>query len=111
MSSQDARRKAIRAYKEREETGGLYRVVNLQTGWKSPVAATPNLQGQRNKFQFAQRTHTRFEEMLRGEWETYGPEAFAFEEVERLVKKPEMTTKEFREELEALLALHQEANT
>ena len=103
------RKKALKAFKEREEVGGLYRIRNTQTGWESPLCATPNLGGMRNRLQFAQKTNTNFDTMLKSQWEVYGPHAFSFVVVEELVKKPEQTTAEFREELAALLALHEEA--
>lgn len=108
MSDREKRRDAVKAYKERKETGGLYRIVNRETGWLSPLCVTMNLEGVRNRFIFAQRTGTQVESMLREQWRQYPPDVFAFEEVERLEKKPEQSSGEFREELEALLAMYEQ---
>lgn len=108
MNTNEARKKALRAYKEREEVGGLYRIIHTPTGWQTPIAATPNLEGMKNRLAFAKKTNTRFDESLKGVWEAEGPDGFALVEVERLAKKPEMTTSEFREELADLLALWME---
>lgn len=105
MPSNEARRKAIRAYKEREEVGGLYKYVNTETGWESAVMATPNLEGQQNRLQFAQKTGVPFDNAMREQWNASGPNAMAFVTVEKLAKKPEQTPAEFREELAALLKL------
>lgn len=108
MNTNEARKKALRAYKEREEIGGLYRIINTNTGWQSPITATPNLEGMKNRLAFAKKTNTRFDESLKGAWEAEGPDGFELVEIERLAKKPEMTIAEFREELADLLTLWME---
>lgn len=108
MPSHEEKKKAIQAYKDREEVGGLYRIAHPAKGWQSALAATPNLAGMRNRLEFAKKTNTRFDKLLEGVWEEYGPEGFEFVEVERLAKKPETSTADFREELAELLALWQE---
>lgn len=104
----EARKQARRAYKERQELGGLFRIVNTQSGWESPLMAATDLQGRKNRFAFAQKTRACFDEALREQWAAYEPEVFAFVEVERLAKKPEMTAAAFIEELNVLLAMHRQ---
>lgn len=108
MNKHEQRKKALQAYKERDVIGGVYRIVNTQTGWQSPLVATTNLEGHRNRLAFAKKTNTRFDEMLRDEWAKYGPEPFELVAVEQLVKKPEMSQADFIDELDALLALWRE---
>ncbi len=107
MDDKKNRRAAIAAYKEkaREEVGGLYRIVNTKNGWQSELIATPNLAGQRNRFQFGKDTNACFDRAAEAQWKEYGAEAFEFVEVEQLAKKPDMSVQEFREELEALLEI------
>lgn len=107
MSSREERKKAIQAYKERKEVGGIYRLVNTQTNWQSPLLATPNLRGLESRLQFAKKTNTCVDPSLQSQWAAYGPDAFALVEVEQLEKKPEQTPQAFREELAELLALHE----
>lgn len=108
MPNHDERKKAIQAYKERKEVGGLYRIINTQTGWKSELAATVNMQGSKNRLEFSKKTNACFDKLMEAEWKQCGPEAFEFVEVEILEKKPEQSTVEFREELADLLTLWQE---
>jgi hypothetical protein len=53
MANKPDRRAIIRAYKEMDDIGGVYRYVNTKTGWKSAPQATPNLKGQKSKLEFA----------------------------------------------------------
>lgn len=105
MTSNEQRKEALKAYKEREEVGGLYRIVHRAGGWESPLCATPNLQGQENKLRFTKKTDTCTDSMLKEPWSRLSHDGFAFVVVEKLVKKPEMTPAEFREELADLLKL------
>lgn len=108
MPSQEERKKAIRAYKEKEEIGGLFRYVNTVTGWQGPLQGTPNLEGIKNRFQFSKKTNSCFDTALAAEWAKHGADAFELVAVEQLKRKPDQTLPEFREELEALLKLYQE---
>lgn len=107
MNTED-RKQARKAYKESESLGGLFRIVNTESGWESPLMATTDLQGRKNRLAFAKKTHTRFDETLREQWAAYAPEVFEFVEVERLSKKPEMTAAAFIEELNVLLAMYRQ---
>lgn len=102
------RRQAIRAYKEREETGGIYRLVNTASGWEGPLTATTNLQGQVNRLQFAKSTNTPLDHVMRAQFAQYGADAFELRVVEQLEKKPGQSVQEFKEDIMALLALYQE---
>lgn len=108
MSRSEEQKKAIRAYKEREQIGGIYRVVNRKTGWQGPLSAAPDLEGKRSLLAFAKKTNSCFDPALQAQWASSDPEDFEFVEVERLKQKPGMTTLEFREDLRELLSLWQE---
>lgn len=108
MPSHEERKKAIQAYKEKEEVGGLIRYVNRANNWESPLTAIPNLQGAENHLAFSKKTNSCPNTMLKAKWAEYGPDGFELVVVEKLAKKPEHTTKEFREELADLLALWEE---
>ncbi len=108
MDDKASRREAVKAYKERQEVGGLYRIVNGKTGWKGPVLATQNLVGVRNRFEFGKKTGACFDSGVAEQWAKEGSADLEFLEVERLERKPEQSSREFREELSALLALWKE---
>lgn len=105
MPDKSDRKKAMKDYKERKETGGVYRIVNTVTGWKSPLQATVNLEGSRNRFEFGKNTNICFDKAVAELWKEYGAESFVFVEVERLDKKLETSAADFREEVEALREL------
>ncbi len=105
MEDKASRRDAVKAYKERQEVGGLYRIVNAKTGWKGPVVATPNLAGIRNRFEFGKKTGACFDSSVAEQWAKEGGTDLEFLEVERLERKPEQSPEDFKEELSALLAL------
>ncbi|MDL2234836.1 GIY-YIG nuclease family protein [Christensenellaceae bacterium OttesenSCG-928-L17] len=104
------RKAAARAYKEQATVGGLYRIHNTKTGWKSAILATPNMQGQRNKLAFSKKTNAVFDPSFQAQWTQYGADAFELEELELLKQKPDQSTKEFREDLAALLELWEQKN-
>lgn len=108
MEGKKNRREAVKAYKERETYGGLYRIVNNVTGWQSPFMVTPNIDGKLNSFQFGVSTNSCFDPSLQAQWTEYGAQAFELVVLERLKKKPELDGSAFREELQALIALWQE---
>lgn len=108
MKDHAQRREAIRAYKEQEDIGGIYRLCNNISGWKSEYRCTPNLKGQHSKMQFAKKTGLPFEPELAAQWEEYGPDAFEIQEIEQLKRQNEQTTAAFRKDLEALLELYTE---
>lgn len=115
MGNKPDRRAIIRAYKEMDDIGGVYRYVNTKTGWKSAPQATPNLKGQKSKLEFAKAMHIGqdssdpfMDPELQEQWKEYGCECFELEVLETLKRQPEQTTKEFREDLAQLLSLWRE---
>ncbi|MEL7603001.1 MAG: GIY-YIG nuclease family protein [Bacillota bacterium] len=116
MANKPDRRAIIRAYKEMDDIGGVYRYVNTKTGWKSAPQATPNLKGQKSKLEFAKvmkigqdsSADPFMDRELQEQWKEYGCECFELEVLETLKRQPEQTTKEFREDLVQLLSLWRE---
>lgn len=108
MDKKQDRRQIIRDYKESDQIGGIFRIVNTETGWKSPLQSTANLQGQKSRLQFAQKTNCCFDRVIEEQWKQYGGGAFVFEEIEALKKQPDQTPKEFSADLSELLELWKE---
>lgn len=107
MQDRANRRAASRAYKEREDVGGVFRIVHRPSGWQTPLLCTPNLEGERNKLQFSKRVDTPARMELQAVWGSLDREGFELIELERLTRKPEQSASEFKEDLEALLELWQ----
>lgn len=94
----------IAAYKQRKQVGGIYAVTNTKTG-KSLVLASPDIDGIRKRYEFAEMTGGCFHPKLVKDAQTYGNDAFTFDVLETLEMKQTQTGREFAEDLETLLAL------
>ena len=105
IQSREERRKVIQDYKQQEQVGGIYRIVNLCTGETVLLQATQNIAGQRNKLQFAKKTNCCCDRALEKQWAQYGGEAFDMQVLETLKKKPDQSTVEFKDDLALLLEL------
>jgi hypothetical protein len=77
------RKAAIAAYKERKTVAGIYSVRCLPTG-KLWVGSAPNPGTIQNRVWFALRQNAGGNRALQAAWNELGPEAFAFEVIERL---------------------------
>lgn len=94
----------IRQYKDRPLRGGVFRIVNLQTG-RYLLQAEPDLEGSRNRFDFMVTTNTcTFINML-ADWKALGPAAFRFEVLEQVDAQEGQTPMEFRQDLMLLLEM------
>lgn len=102
------RKKQLRQqYKERAVVGGIYRILNTRNG-RFFMAADENMEGAENGFRFSVMTNGFSRPDLRNmteDWQSFGSEAFVFEQLELLEKKDTQTIREFREDLQVLLEL------
>jgi len=95
-------KKLIRdAYKQRKVIGGIYSIKNTKTD-KSLLMATTDMNGTKNRFEFAQMTGSCVNFQLQEDWNKFGKESFVFEIVEELEKGELQTTKEFQDDLSVL---------
>lgn len=101
LDKQD-RRDKIAAYKARPITGGVFCIKNTITGRILLQAAT-DLHGCKNRFDFSQMTGSCIEHRLQQDWKQYGAQAFAFEILDTMEKKETQTSREFRDDIDALL--------
>lgn len=79
-------------------------IRNRKTGTRL-ILSTPNLDGAKNQFAFAQATGSCVHMLLQDEWRKAGGEAFELTVLEELKKKEDQTDREFRKDLEVLLEL------
>ncbi|HML45171.1 MAG TPA: hypothetical protein PKE04_00295 [Clostridia bacterium] len=108
MQDRASRRAASRAYKAQEDIGGIFRIAHQPSGWQTPLLWTPNLEGERNKLQFAKRVDAPVRMELQAIWGKVDRSGFELIELEQLKRKPDQTAEEFREDLKALLDLWKE---
>lgn len=106
MEKQD-KKQLIQAYKDRKIVGGVCGVKNAKNG-KYLLEATNDINGSRNRLEFCKKTGSPLQMRIQKDWNEFGSDAFAFEVLEELEKKPEQTDKEFRDDLNTLLELWQE---
>jgi hypothetical protein len=94
-------------YKERTVVGGIYAIKNTANG-RMLVATTADLKGAQNRFAFAKDNPTSLNLKLLPDIKQYGIDAFKFEILEELDKKPTQSAPEFTADLEELQELWQE---
>jgi hypothetical protein len=86
--TQPDRRARIREYKETPRPAGVYRVRNTVRK-KSLVGSTTDLPGILNRHRFQLKMGSHADRELQADWKELGPDAFAFEELDRLEPKDE----------------------
>lgn len=107
MKATQARRELKSQYKERKKTGGVFVIRNMATG-RALLLAAADLQGSKNRFEFAQKTGSCIDLKLQKDWAEQGGGAFAFEVLEELEKGETQTDAEFREDIAVLKEIWQE---
>lgn len=104
-----AKKELIAQYKEkqRKKTGGVYAIRNTQNG-KRLLLSAADLQGAKNRFDFAKNTDLCPLVQLSGDWKALGGAAFEFEPLETLEKKADQTDREFQDDMKTLEDLWRE---
>jgi hypothetical protein len=105
-----ARRKELTAeYRRTRPPAGVYLIRCAGSG-RALLGASPNLDGTRNKVEFARSTNLpgALDGRLRADFERFGGDAFSFEVLDLLEASPDATEADFRADLDALLQLWRE---
>ncbi|MGE5494253.1 MAG: GIY-YIG nuclease family protein [Burkholderiales bacterium] len=97
----ESRRKIIDSYKARRANGGVFAIRNSANG-KSYVAATTDMQGSKNRFEFSQATGGCAFMPLQEDLKRYGKDVFSFEILEQLTQKEGQSDSDFKREAEEL---------
>ena len=95
------KRDATKVYKERKLIGGVYTITNTMNG-KYLIGYAADLASARNRFQFAVTTGSTIDPRVRGDWATFGAQAFRLDVLEELEQGPEQTQPQFMDDLKAL---------
>lgn len=77
------RKEIIREYKETPLPAGVYRIRN-KIRKKSFVGSSPNIPGMLNRQRFQLEHGSHSDKELQLDWNQFGPDAFAFEVLDRL---------------------------
>jgi hypothetical protein len=85
MPTKEARKEAIRQFKEQKPAAGIYAVRCTVTGrvW---VGATLNLEATKNRCWFTLRNGLSLDKSLQEEWDAHGERGFRYDLVDRLDK-------------------------
>lgn len=95
------RKELVQAYKERKIIGGVYAIKNTING-KMLLESAADLQGNKNRFEFSQKTDSCINIKLQKDWKELGGKAFVFDILETLEKKDTQTLKEFSDDIQVL---------
>jgi len=85
-------------YKMNPRQGGIYIIKNTVNG-KIFIGSGPNVEGQINKQKFMLGINSMPVVELQNDWNKYGEEKFTFEILDRLKRKEEMSSKDYKNEL------------
>ena len=97
----DKRKTLKNEYKQGKIVGGIYRVANTRNGMYLLDYAA-NLQSKQNGFNFMVSSGSCLDYRLKKDLAEFGVQAFIFEILEALEKKPEQTRDEFIDDLKLL---------
>jgi len=95
------KRDATKVYKERKLIGGVYTITNTMNG-KYLIGYAADLASARNRFQFAVTTGSTIDPRVRGDWATFGAQAFRLDVLEELEQRPDQSQADFMADLQAL---------
>ena len=96
-----SRKELTRQYKERTKLGGVYLIRNTLSG-KALFDSTADLQGSRNRFEFARKTGSCIDLKLQTDWAAQGGDAFVFETLEELKQGEGQTDAGFKADIALL---------
>lgn len=100
MGVGDHRKAQVRRYKEQPPEAGIYRVRNMSSG-AALIGSTPNLPGMLNRQRFQLEMGSHPDRELQADWNTLGPDIFAFEVLDRL-EATDTSAEELAEDLSVL---------
>jgi hypothetical protein len=97
-----ARKKELKdAYKSRQVVGGICS-IRCSGNQNVRIQATADIEGSRNRFDFAVLTGTCPDPSMRGDWLRYGSKSFTFTVLEEIRKRDSQTDEEFSRDIETL---------
>ena len=88
-------------YKEREIVGGVYAIKNTAKN-KRLLESGTDIQGSRNRFEFAVKTGSCVNPKLQSDWTEQNGGHFVFETLEELKKSDSQTLKDFENDIEVM---------
>lgn len=103
----DKKKALVHSFLEKKKIGGIIAVRCENTG-RMLIVSSPDLDGTRGRFSFAQTTGSCIFPKLMTDWNKYGAGAFSLLILESLEKKKDQTDAEYRDDLKTLLEMELE---
>jgi len=97
----DRRKELINEYKQRKQTGGIYKITNSLSG-RYILGHAPDLKGMQNRFNFSVSTGSCIHLKLQKDWKEFGGKVFTFDILESIEIKEGQSHDEFDEDLQTL---------
>ena len=101
MSNVKTKKELREQYKERKVIGGVYVIRNLLNN-RLLLDSTVDIQGSRNRFEFAQKTGSCVDMKLQKDWAAQKASDFSFDVLEELEMSQTQTRSEFKADIEYL---------
>ena len=89
------------AYKSRDVVGGICS-IRCNGNQNVKIQATTDIEGLKNRFNFAVLTDTCPDPSMRSDWLKYGSKSFSFSVLETIKKNDSQTDEEFSKDIETL---------
>lgn len=99
--SKEKKKELVMDYKLRPTSGGVYRIVNLESG-RYLLGTNFDLPSFQNRFQFSRKTGSCMHVKLQRDWSLLGPEQFQLEILEEIQQQPEETRDHFKGRLKEI---------
>ena len=97
----DKRKKLINEYKQRKQTGGIYKITNSLNG-RYILGSTRDLRAMQNRFAFSVTTELCIHIKLQEDWQEFKGKTFTFDILELIEKKEAQSQDEFIDDLQTL---------
>lgn len=101
MDEKSKRKELAADYKSRKVIGGIYIIKNTENS-KVLLEGSTDLQGIKNRFDFAKKMDSSISMKLQRDWTTFGKDAFQLEILEELKKNDNQTDQEFADDIQML---------
>lgn len=101
LTNNDRKKELQLRYSGREIIGGVFLIRNTMKN-KSLLDASVDIQGSKNRFEFAQKTGSCIDMRLQKDWAGQGSDQFVFEVLEQLKKGNNQTSAEFKADIDLL---------
>ena len=107
MKNDKTKKELREQYSNRDIIGGVYVIKNTLNN-KALLLSTTDLQGSKNRFDFAQKTGSCIDLKLQSDWNKQGGGQFVFEALEELKKGETQTAEGFKADVDLLKDIWQD---